>query len=116
MKKTITLIALGLAASASFSFAELRTWTSASDASKQFKAELIAASDTQITVRREDGQEMTFPLSVVTKADQDFVAAARPNLAPIAENKVHKELSSSMGRGTVSSGAEYYIIYAAASF
>ena len=38
------------------------------------------------------------------------------DLAPPMENVVYKELSSNMGRGTVSGGAQYYILYAAASF
>lgn len=93
-----------------------RTWTSASDPSRQFEAELVAASEDQVTVRRGDGTEVTFALDVVSQDDQAYVREHREDLPATAENKVYQELSSNMARGTVSARAEYYILYAAASF
>jgi len=116
MKTTIPTILALVLGSATVAFGEMRTWTSASDASKQFQAELVAADANQITVVREDGHEMTFPLTVISPADQKFVAENSADLKPLAENKVHQELSSVLGKGSVSASAQYYILYTAASF
>ncbi len=105
-----------LAAAPPVAHAESRTWTSASDPTRQFEGQLVAASDDKVTVRRADGQDVTFSLDVLSEQDRAYVEDHRGDLPAPAENKVYQELSSNMARGTVSAGAEYYILYAAASF
>jgi len=97
-------------------FAESRVWTSASDPTKTFKGELVAATTDKVTVAKDGGAESTFPLSVLSKADQEFVAANRAKLAARPVNKVHKDLSANLARGSVSRSADYYILYFAASY
>lgn len=96
--------------------AQSRTWTSASDPARQFEGELVAAEGDQVTVRRADGTELTFALDVLSGDDREYVDAQRAKLPASSENKVYQELSSNLARGTISPRAEYYILYAAASF
>jgi len=95
--------------------AEPRTWTSASDASRTFEGELVAVSGSTVTVTMKDGSEKTFDLSVLSKADQDWVAANGSKLPPRVANAVADELRANLSRGTVAGGAEYYILYFASS-
>jgi len=116
MRDTFLAAALAITLAQSPVQAEIRTWTSANDPTKQFEGELVAASGEKITVLRADGSELTFLLGFVSGEDQAYVKEHAANLAPPVENLVYKELSSNTSRGTISSGAHYYILYAAASF
>ena len=56
------------------SAAEVRTWTSAEG--NTIEAELITASDKEVTIRRvSDGRRFSLPLERLSEADRDWVAS-----------------------------------------
>lgn len=71
---SLLLAALGLAC---VEAGEARTWTSAADASKTFEGEFVSESAGKVTVRKENGQQMTFPLDKLSEADQTWVAETK---------------------------------------
>jgi hypothetical protein len=113
---TLWLLGLLLALSPRAAHGQSRTWTSASDPSKQFEGELVTSEAGRITVRRTDGTQLTFALDVLSQKDQDYVSEQQASLPTGTENTVYQELSSNLVRGSISPRSEYYIIYAAASF
>ena len=56
---------------------EPRTWTSAADASKTFEAEFVSESAGKVTVRKSNGQQMTFTLDKLSEADQAWIAETK---------------------------------------
>lgn len=53
---------------------EYRSWTSADNGSV-IEAILIANTETEVTLRRADGREFTFPVERLSVADREFLAA-----------------------------------------
>jgi len=53
--------------------AESRTWTSTDG--NTIEAELISATDKDVTIRRTDGRRFTLPLENISEADREWVAA-----------------------------------------
>ena len=112
------LCTLILAAAAGGLRAETRTWTSAADPTKTFEAELVAVSATEITVKRTDGQSMTFPLAVVSAADQAYAkekAASLPSPDEAAGGPVPREIAGAVTGGGSIGTADYFIIWCAAN-
>lgn len=58
----------------SLGFAEVRTWTSATDASKTFEAEFKSSDGKTVTVLR-NRRTQKFKLSLLSKEDQEWVKA-----------------------------------------
>src|SRR5204863_4982668 len=84
--KTIPITAL-LLAMATGAFAEVRTWTSADDASKTFEGELVSAAKASVVIKRKDGKSLTVPETKLSQADRDFVAAEQEKLATAEKTK-----------------------------
>lgn len=84
--KTIPITAL-LLALATGAFAEIRTWTSADDASKTFEGELVSAAKGNVTIKRKDGKSLTVLENKLSQADRDFVAAEQEKLAAAEKAK-----------------------------
>lgn len=59
---------------ASLGFAELRTWTSATDASKTFEAEFKSSDGKTVTVLR-NRRIQKFKITLLSKEDQEWVEA-----------------------------------------
>ncbi len=99
--------------------AESRTWTSSADPTKTFEGKLVAATATHITVLRSDGQTISFPLAVVSAADQAYAkekAASLPSPEEAAGGPVPGEIAGALSGGSASLGtAEYFIIWCAAN-
>ena len=97
----------------------IRDWTSA-DGSRTFQGTLIGIQGSMITVKRADGTDISFEVGLVSEADQKYVTENSAKVgappAPKVENPVAKEMAGNLAGGTVSSGADYYILYFAASF
>jgi thiol-disulfide isomerase/thioredoxin len=74
MKKL--MLTLALAALCGGSFAEVRKWTSADDASKTFEGEMTAVKGDNVTIKKKAGGTVTVPLAKLSQDDRDFVAAA----------------------------------------
>lgn len=133
--KTIPLTAL-LLAMATGALAEIRTWTSADDASKTFEGELVSAAKGSITIKRKDGKSLTVPEIKLSQADRDFVAAGQEKLAAAEKSKgaAAKLKTSPMGAGLsgkvvklegkslkkhdifATKAPEYYLLYWGASW
>ena len=98
--KTIPITAL-LLALATGAFAEIRTWTSADDASKTFDGELVSAAKGSVTIKRKDGKTMTVPEIKLSQADRDFVAAGQEKKAAAEKSKdaAAKLKTSALGAG-----------------
>ena len=118
MKASTFLIgALSLLISAAGLQAETRTWTSAADPSKTFDGELVGVDGANISVKRSDGQVMTFPLTVVSAADQAYVKEKQESLPkPADRGPVAREISGALAgnQGSLAT-AEYFIIWCAAN-
>lgn len=69
------MLSLTLAALCGASPAESRKWTSADDASKTFEGEMTAAKGDSVTIKMKTGRVMAVPLSKLSQADKDYVAA-----------------------------------------
>jgi hypothetical protein len=78
MKTSIALI--GLLALIGTSVAEVRTWTSAADATKTFQGEMTALNGDSVTIKRPDGQSIKAALSKFSKEDQEFAKAEAEKL------------------------------------
>lgn len=59
---------------ATLGFAEVRTWTSASDASKTFEAEFKSSDGKTVTVLR-NRRTQKFKLELLSKEDQEWIKA-----------------------------------------
>ena len=133
--KTIPITAL-LLALATGAFAEVRTWTSADDASKTFEGELVSAAKGSVVIKTKAGKSLTVPETKLSQADRDFVAAEQEKLAAAEKTKAAagKLKTSPMAAGlsgkTVSlqgkslkkhdlfatKAPEYYLLYWGASW
>ena len=114
---TFLICALSLALSAAGLHAESRTWTSAADPTKTFDGELVGVDGANISVKRTDGQIMTFPLTVVSASDQAYVKEKQASLPkPADRGPVAREIAGSLAgtQGSLAT-AEYFIIWCAAN-
>ena len=133
--KTIPITAL-LLALATGAFAELRTWTSADDASKTFEGDLVSAAKGSIVIKTKAGKTLTVAETKLSQADRDFVAAEQEKLAAAEKSKgaAAKLKTSPMGAGLsgkvvklegksfkkhdifATKAPEYYLLYWGASW
>jgi hypothetical protein len=58
--------------------AEMRTWTSAADATKSFEGQMVSLSGQTITIKKTDGSTISAELSKFSQADIDFAMAQPP--------------------------------------
>jgi hypothetical protein len=73
-------VLLALASPASVSADdELRTWTSGKF---KIEAKFVAVDDDTVTLEKEDGEQVEIPLKKLSKADQDYIAAAESEDSP----------------------------------
>lgn len=134
MKKL--MLSLVLATLCGVSYAEVRKWTSADDASKTFEGEMTAVKGDNVTIKMKTGRTLTVPLSKLSQADKDFVAAqekAKAEAAALAENaaklKTGEVAKAVIGNTVILDGKklkkhdifatkapEYYLVYFGASW
>ena len=62
-----------------------RTWTSTSGV--RIEARLIGKSGDKLTIERSDSKQFIFPLSLVSKADQDYVRSALMSSLPLSSGQ-----------------------------
>lgn len=118
------------------SFAEVRKWTSADDASKSFEGEMTATKGDTVTIKMKSGRVMHVPLSKLSPEDKDYVAAQakakeeEAAAAGAAEKLKTSEVGKAIGGKTVildgkklkkhdvfaAKAPEYYLLYWGASW
>ena len=126
---------LALLCAVSLSAATARTWTSA-NGDKTFEGEFVSLAKGLLTVRKTNGRETTFKVTLLSEEDQKFAAEQAAKLARKAKEKkaaeaaanaaVPKELSGNLvklkGKRLSKIAAEdqkmpqYYFVYFAASW
>ena len=95
MKRPISAIIISLLLTG---LGHARTWTSA-DGNKIFEADFISSDDTSVTVKRGDKQ-MTFKLTLLSEADQNWVNKKESTtvIAEKNEKTAARFLESDFGR------------------
>lgn len=81
--KTLMLTLL-VAAFCGASYAGVRKWTSADDASKTFDGELTAVKGDNVTIKMKNGRSVTFAASKLSQEDRDFISAQEKEKAEAA--------------------------------
>lgn len=130
------MLTLLVAAFCGASYAGVRKWTSADDASKSFEGELTAVKGDNVTIKTKNGRSLTFPLSKLSQEDRDFIAAQEKEKADAeaaaasAEKVKESPMAKALAGSTVvldgkrlkkhdilaSKAPEYYLLYWGASW
>ncbi|WP_395743129.1 hypothetical protein [Prosthecobacter sp.] len=83
---TYVFLALGLTLVTASAQSELRTYTSAQG--KTVQAKLISVNGPNVTLETSAGQRLTFPITALSAADQQFLAAPRYTFKPGPNDKL----------------------------
>jgi hypothetical protein len=133
--KSILLTGFTLLSLLGLSSAEMRQWTSADDATKKFEGEFQSLVGDKITIKTKAGKALSFPMSKLSKEDQEYTTkaveakkaeqeaaakAAKLKEGPVAKAvaKAEKLDGKSLKKHDIfaSKAPEYYLIYWGASW
>jgi len=130
MKTSFLSFAMALPLCAAVLFGQdLRTWTSADDASKQFEGTLVETKGDQVTIKHSNGKLMTFAQTKLSADDQKFIASQAEAKVKAEEAQTSPMARALKGRTLALDGKrlkkndflatkspEYYLLYWGASW